>query len=332
MKKLPAQRVIVEVQGGIGNQMFQYAVARSLSLQLGADLLIEHKLGFVLDREYHGTFQLNHFPVTYKRSTLRDSFPFFIDRVKSFYDRRTTRKGVWRNSRNYLFERDFHFVDLNDVNPSHRRYRLAGYYQDPRYFESHKETIIKELTPPTPTDQRFLDLAILSREYNLIALGIRMYEESSFPEAHARGQIVKSMADYQRALSKLLEKVPNPLVLVFTSKEFDFLKSLELPGDSIFVNPDRGFTDTIDTLWLMSNCRHHIFNNSTFYWWGAVLSQNNYEPSAQKIFFSEIFSTLPLVIRTGKRFRERDVLYPRAKRFRYGGKVIGASVEWPGGR
>lgn len=289
MKKLPAQRVIVEVRGGIGNQMFQYAAARALSLESGSELVIENKLGFVLDRQYGRRFELDRLPISYVTSTFTDSFPFFIERIKSFYARRTTQKGVKENSRNLLFDHDFQFVDLAKVNPSKKNYRLAGYYQDPRYFESHKQAIIKELTPPIPTDQRFIDLANLGREYDLVAMGIRMYEESSSPEAHARDKIVKSMEECQRALAKLLEQVPNPLVLVFTSQEFDFLRSLELPGNAIFVNPDRGFTDTIDTLWLMSQCRHHIFNNSTFYWWGAVLSQNNYDPSVQKIFFSDNF-------------------------------------------
>ncbi len=289
MNRSSAQRVIVEVQGGIGNQMFQYAAARALSLEFGAELVIENKLGFMLDRQYGRRFELDRLPISYATSTFIDSFPFFIERIKSFYARRATQKGVKENSRNFLFDHDFQFVDFAKVDPSKKRYRLAGYYQDPRYFESHKQTIIKELSPPTPTDQRFLDLANLGQEYDLVALGIRMYEESSSPEAHAREKTIKSMVEYQRALAKLLKQVPNPLILAFTSKEFDFLKSLELPGNTIFVNPDRGFADTVDTLWLMSQCRHHIFNNSTFYWWGAVLSRKYYDISDQKIIFSNNF-------------------------------------------
>lgn len=289
MKRSLTKKVIVEIKGGVGNQMFQYAAARALSLELGTDLVLENRLGFLLDHQYRGKFQLDHFPISYVPSTLRDSFPFLVDRVRSLYARRISNRSVKVNSRNYLFDRDFHFVDLTKVKATKHRYRLAGYYQDPRYFESQIETILKELTPPTPTDLKYLDLADLGRKYNLIALGIRMYEESPSPEAHAKDKVVKTIPEYQLALAKLLRQVPNPLILVFTSKEFDFLKSMDLPQESIFVNPDRGFTDTIDTLWLMSNCRHHIFNNSTFYWWGAVLSQVNYDPTEQRVLYADNF-------------------------------------------
>lgn len=289
MAKSRSKRVIVEIKGGVGNQMFQYAAARALSLDLGAELVIEKRLGFLLDRQYKREFQLDHFPISYAASTFRESLPFFVDRLRSFYARAISHKALKNNSRNYLFDRDFHFESFTKLNPAKRRYWLAGYYQDSRYFELQRETILKELTPPTPTDRKFIELANLAGERDLIALGIRMYEESSSPEAHARDRIVKTIPDYELALAKLLKQVSNPLILVFTSGEFEFLKSLELPVEYIFINPESGFADTIDTLWLMSHCRHHIFNNSTFYWWGAVLSQMNYDSSEQKIVCSDNF-------------------------------------------
>lgn len=289
MRGPTVQRVIVEVKGGVGNQMFQYAAARSLSLDVNAELVIEKRLGFMLDRQYRSTFQLDHFPISYTTDTFFESFPFIVDRIRSFFARRVGHKEVKKTSRNHLFERNFHFVDLAKINPHQRRYWLAGYYQDPRYFESHRKVLLRELTPPTPTDQRYINLSNLGQKHNLVALGIRMYEESSSPEAHARDKVVKTSDEYRVALARLLERVPNPLVLVFTSREFDFLNSMGLPEGCIFVNPDRGFTDTIDTLWLMSKCKHHIFNNSTFYWWGAVLSGRNYNPSEQRIFCSDNF-------------------------------------------
>jgi len=297
-----SKRVIVEVKGGIGNQMFQYAAATALSLELEAELILENRLGFVLDRQYRGKFQLDDLPVSYSTSSFVDSLPFFVDRVKSFISRRTTKNPIRKNSRNLLFERDFDFMDFSTLDRTKNRYRLSGYYQDPRYFDAQMPGILNELTPATPTDHIFIELANLRADFDLIALGIRMYEESSSPEAHARGRAIKSPDEYQIPLAKLLETVANPLVLVFTSKEFEFLKSMELPSGSIFVNPDRGFTSTIDTLWLMSMCKHHIFNNSTFYWWGATLSQNNYKLSEQEIYCSDNFLNSEIAYPSWKKF------------------------------
>lgn len=91
-------------------------------------------------------------------------------------------------------------------------------------------------------------LAKLSESHNLIALSIRIFEESSAPEAYAKGGVTKTLEDFQLALSKLIVTVSNPLILVFTTKEFKFLKSLDLPAGTIFVNPERGYLNTVSNL------------------------------------------------------------------------------------
>jgi len=283
------RKVILEVKGGLGNQMFQYAAARSLSLDLNAELVIEKKLGFFLDLEYKRKFELNKLSTVFSISSLTDSFPFYIERINSYLKRHFKLSNSQGQSRNHFFERNFSYINLEQVDRIGKRFWMSGYFQDPRYFEAHKKEVFKELAPPKPTEQKYLDLAKLSGSFNLIALGIRIFEESSAPEVHAREGVNKTLADFQHALSKLLDSVSNPLILVFTTREFDFLKSMNLPVGTIFVNTERGFDDTISKLWLLTMCQHHVFNNSTFYWWGATLSQLNFVNTQQKIYCSDNF-------------------------------------------
>jgi len=284
-----SKKVILEVKGGLGNQLFQYAAARSLALEIDADLLIERKLGFSLDRQYRRTFELNKLPIIFSDCTFSDSYPFYFDRLLSFANRRFSNTDKNWNSKSYIFERDFSYIDLSKVNFSEQRYWLSGYFQDPRYFAFHEEKILSELSPPMPTEDFYLEIAKLADDFTLIALGIRMFEESSSPGAHARNGENKVMEEYKMVLLKLLDSVTNPLILVFTTREFDFLDSLNLPLETIFINADRGFHNAIDILWLLTKCRHHVFNNSTFYWWGATLSKNNYRDTEQQIYCSNNF-------------------------------------------
>jgi hypothetical protein len=281
--------VNLEIKGGLGNQMFQYAAARSFSLQIGAELFIERNLGFALDREYRRNFELDALPTTFSRSSFIRSSPFYLDRVYTIFSRRFLGRSVNQNSWNYLFERNFEFIDFSKVDLAKRNFWLSGYFQDPRYFDAFKNKILSELTPPPPIEQKYLDLAKLSKNYNLIALGIRMYEESSTPQAHSSHGLNKSIEDYQIQLSKILSTVSNPLVLVFTTQEFDFLKSMGLPRETLFVNKDRGFSRSLDKMWLLSNCQHHVFNNSTFYWWGATLSKSLHGGVPQQIYCADNF-------------------------------------------
>ncbi|MGE9270401.1 MAG: alpha-1,2-fucosyltransferase, partial [Verrucomicrobiales bacterium] len=54
--------VVAIIKGGLGNQLFAYAAARSLALRTGRDLLIDDDSGFVRDG-YGRSFRLNHFPI-----------------------------------------------------------------------------------------------------------------------------------------------------------------------------------------------------------------------------------------------------------------------------
>ncbi len=284
-----SKKIIMELKGGLGNQMFQYAAARSLALDLDATLLLDSKLGFFLDWRYRRTFQLNKLPVSYTESRLKDSFPLYINRIVAPLLKLTDHKHLNWKSSTYIFERDFSYTELETNSFSESKVWMSGYFQDPRYFAKHKEQILIELNPPLPKNKTYLELGKLSESFNLVALGIRLFEESKFPGVHARDGKNKTVTEYKSVLAKVLKSVPDPLVLVFTTKEFEFLDSLKLPLNTVFVNADRGFNDAIDKLWLMSKCQHHVFNNSTYYWWGATLSQSNYPGLDQKIFCSDNF-------------------------------------------
>jgi hypothetical protein len=55
------------------------------------------------------------------------------------------------------------------------------------------------------------------------------------------------------------------------------------------MTPEQGFCDPVDTLWLLSRFKHHVFNNSSFYWWGAWLSRANHLTYTQMIRCSDNF-------------------------------------------
>ena len=149
---------------------------------------------------------------------------------------------------------------------------LMGYYQSPLYFEGMADQIRQELMPPTPTDQRFLELGARLRSQPTVAVGIRLYEESKDPAVHARQGRQKSMAEIRAALEGLRQRHPGLKVALFCTHRAKCLEELCLPHDTAFVTHEEFFQDAVPSLWLLTQCRHHLFNNSSFYWWGAWLS------------------------------------------------------------
>jgi len=56
--------IIVKIKGGLGNQLFQYATARSLAMKLNRDLFLD--LSFFEDKRYKGIFRLDKYHTKYQ--------------------------------------------------------------------------------------------------------------------------------------------------------------------------------------------------------------------------------------------------------------------------
>ena len=149
---------------------------------------------------------------------------------------------------------------------------LDGYFQSPLYFEKNANQISFELLPNKPKKKKFCKIARKMQRENSLAICIRLYEESKDPKVHFRSGKNFKIHKINNALKKLLKKEKDLKIYVFCTKYDRSFNQLNLPDDVIFLTEENGFSGAINNLWLMSNCRHHIITNSSFYWWGAWLS------------------------------------------------------------
>ena len=141
---LKRRMVIAKVFGGLGNQLFIYAAARSLSLQLNTELYLDTKSGFLND-PYKRQFELDKFNVVYKEAGSFRSFQFPMGRYIQAVLRRSSALRSVLPFR-YIYETDstsYHdsYIKLNSL----RDIYLEGYWQCSKYFEPYKSTIAKEL-------------------------------------------------------------------------------------------------------------------------------------------------------------------------------------------
>jgi len=81
---------------------------------------------------------------------------------------------------------------------------------------------------------------------------------------------------YTKAANLIAQHVDKPHFFCFTD-DLDWLRTnlrIEFPVTYMSQNPMHDDNSTINDLWLMSRCKHHIIANSTFSWWGAWLNKN----------------------------------------------------------
>jgi hypothetical protein len=283
------QNIFLHLEGGLGNQLFQYAAARALAVQLGADLYIDPSTGFSFNNRYRRRPELPGFLFNDKNMSLNQRIPFIILRcfpLKRF----SAVKRVFHTVFPYFyFEHSFEYTPAPVALDFYPNIWMFGYWQSECYFKQQEKVIRSELCPPIPLATRFRRLGERMRRRNSVAVGIRLYEETDKPEAHCRDGKLKSPSEVSAAIERLQSMYENLYFYVFCTHKSAFISELQLPCNTMVLTPDMGYTDARDTLWLLSQCRHHVLTNSSFFWWGAWLSSSHYASSNQVILAADNF-------------------------------------------
>lgn len=280
----------LQLSGGLGNQLFQYATARALSLELNIPLATDSCSGFIRDSQYRRRFELHYVSTNHAKPSLRAlSVLWFYRAYTCLFPTRHTQlvERKWFGS--FYSEPEFIFYSELLSQEIKGLTWLVGYWQSPLYFQKYKKIILDELSPPCPSDQKFIDIGHMARNCNSVALGLRIYEESNTPGAHARAGKIKSAQEINDAIRRLTERVPDARFFIFCTHRTSLLDHLNLPSNTVFVTAEDGFVDSIDCLWLLTQCKHHIFTNSSFYWWGAWLSEAVHPNTEQLIYAADNF-------------------------------------------
>jgi hypothetical protein len=298
------KRIYVCLNGGLGNQMFQYATARALALRVEADLILDTWSGFVRDYQYSRHFELDYLPIQAKIASPLERLPIWLFRAENKL--RGSRSNLIQKKiyGNFLVENKLHFIKSIKSFEKIKNLWMLGYWQSPHYFQEYIGMICSELMPPNPEQKKYIDLAHTMIGVDSVALGIRLYEESIDPPAHAKDGLMKTALDVQKAISMTVAKHPNAIFFVFCTHRAKFLSKLNLPSSTIYVTHDDGYTGSAERLWLLAQCKHHIFTNSSYYWWGAQLSKYTY-----------LASDRPQSIFAADNFTNEDALYPEWETF-----------------
>lgn len=258
------------LQGGLGNQMFQYAIARALS---------EHyQSSFLLDRSWFDLPQIETTPRPYQLGFLKIQevaqttvgFPKRPNRLKRLLQQFLPFGPIVYYQQN-AFEFDAELLNLDGL--GQRDLFLFGYWQALPYLEPIKMILQQEFkTQHAISDhyQSYLEHICTSES---VMLHIRRGDYVNSPSA-AKFHGALALSYYQQAIEELLLNKPNAHFFIF-SDDLPWAKEA-LPKDLqiSFVENALQADDAAQELQLMCACKHHIIANSSLSWWGAWLKQD----------------------------------------------------------
>ena len=299
----PMKKIYAYLNGGLGNQMFQYATARALALRTGAELVLDSWSGFTRDYEYQRSYELHKLNIQARLATAMERAPIWLFRTENKFRGKTHHIIQRRLYGTFLLETEMRFLQEISKYDNAATAWLVGYWQSPLYFQEYTKTLRSELMPPQPSRLKFSDLGKTMRETESVALSIRLYEESSKPAFDTKG-LEMMIAGLNVAISRMHSLQPNAQFFVFCTHHSPIIEKLNLPKSTMLLTRDEGFDGTIDSLWQIAQCKHHIFTKSSYYWWGAWLSAGvGRDDDGSRHIFAE------------GNFNNQDGLYPTWQRF-----------------
>ena len=271
--------LIARITGGIGNQLFQYAFIRSLSIKLNK----KFKLDLSWYRDYYKYEEIRNPNAATKREYLLDKFNVKENTLNPIYLSISYRLNNSLNFKRYPLLNHFYYntvseseFDINKIRYLKNVY-LTGFWQNNNLFEEFHEIINEEFSLKNKLSADNKTILNKIEKSNSVALHIRRGDLLSRPAAVAE-QPYSTDKYYFDGINIIKENLKNPELFVF-SDDIDWVNNnfkFDLPTTFIDnAGPDYEHFN------LMCNCKHQIIANSTFSWWAAWL--NNYQ---EKIIIS----------------------------------------------
>ena len=263
--------VITNVIGGLGNQMFQYAAGRALSLERGVSLRLD--VSRFASYELHQGFELERLfkckAGIANETDMRNIFGLqFSPIIRKILSRPSL--AIFR-CKGFVIEPHYHY--WKGVKDSPADCYLAGYWQSEKYFLEVDKQIRDDFSFKLPLDVENSEWAKKIGQTNSVSLNVRRGDYVG-DSRNLKKYKLCSIDYYREAIRYIVERIENPHFFIF-SDDMAWVKSnLKINFPYSYVDCNHGENSAND-MRLMSLCRHNIIANSSFSWWGAWLNKNS---------------------------------------------------------
>lgn len=238
--------ITIRLMGGMGNQMFQYAMGRASALAHDTNLSLEVS-------------------------------SFDNDPMRSYS------LGLWKGIKapitkdpgdGLILKEEGMPYNLNLIYRIANNSYLWGFWQTEKYFSNIRQILQDEFLPKSPPTPNALltQQQILTSGYRSVFLTVR---RTDYTKSDYHG--ILPMEYYLEACKIIANKVEDPHFFVFSDEPEWVKQHFKLPyemtiGGNFDQTTNKHLGREDEELWLMSQCKHAVMANSSYSWWGAWLN------------------------------------------------------------
>lgn len=267
--------IIIQMMGGLGNQMFQYALYCQLE-SMGKEVKMDDKAGFIEDEKRFP--QLDIFGIDYKRASkkeiikMRDASMFPLARVR--------RKLFGRHNNSYFEENRCFQQKIFGWDNIY----LEGYWQSEKYFADvggklKEEFGVRRLRNNTDEKHMFSEKTEKYlreiKQTESVGVHVRRGDYLLKENQELFGNICTDYY-YGQAIKTITARHPGSVFYIFSNdmewtKDW-FQKRFGADVKSVFVEVPQN--RDYEAFALLQSCKHNILANSSFSWWASYLNDN----------------------------------------------------------
>ncbi|WP_442587820.1 alpha-1,2-fucosyltransferase [Pedobacter sp. AW31-3R] len=257
--------IIVKLQGGIGNQFFQFAFGRALAVFRGEELYFD--LSFLQAANPNITFRvfklgkLHH----YKILDMQNS-----DRLKQLFDEKSA----------LLISDDFPKKDIMRVAADKNivALYLDGYFQNEFYFSPYADEIRTELRDLLECTYQLSGLQAQNIVVHQESIAIHLRRTDYLNPSALCFHGICEVDYYQKALQIIEDRTTQAHLYLFSDDNILADEMFCLVRNKTNISSMLAHIPMLDKdlveLALMAKCRHFVIANSSYSWWGSYLSDS----------------------------------------------------------
>lgn len=252
-------KVIAELTGGFGNQLFAYACAYALAKKNHADLYINT---YMADNGMSRELGIDDLTIEYVERITYKYKKDILNRAIINKIRRQKAIG-WKTK---IFKENGNFVYHPEVFDQKGDVMLSGYWQSDKYFSEYAEDLRRLFRPKKLTENAKKTIEQIRSMENTVAVHIR------------RGDYLLAATElrleYFEDAMKIMEERLGKVNYCFFSDDIDWVKENFGEKENYYFLSGQENMGYIDEFFCMAECQHDITANSSFSWWAAYLNAN----------------------------------------------------------
>jgi hypothetical protein len=282
------KKITVQISEGLGNQLFMYAHAYSLSKKLNYELFLDTNSGYQKKKNLlrgHQIYMLDNFNLigskVYNDILINSYFSYILKKIFLSFDKFKSKKTFYIENQKKI--KGIKTIDkITTFKPSElaNNIYINGNFENQIYFQDYKNDLIKIFKPKHEKINQQNPLINQLQNTNSVSIHIRrnrFSDQAGLTDNKLFGSESKKFTNesikyINKAINYFNNKIDNPKYFIWSNDHHDinkFTKNLIISDFQLVQN-----NDAINDFYLFSFSKHFIVSPSSFHWWGAWLNTN----------------------------------------------------------